>query len=264
DAGIIPLASIGDRVWYDANDNGIQDGGESGVSGITVTLFNSVGTAIDTTTTDGSGNYSFVDLVPGTYSVGFSLPPNHVFSRRDQGMNDANDSDPARTTGRTDNTVLDPGENDMTWDAGIMQVASLGDFVWYDSNDNGQQDVGESQVPGVTVLLFNANNNIVAVDVTNVSGQYLFENLYPGDYYVVFTAPAGMVFSRQNVGSDLSDSDPNRFAPNIGRTATTTLLPGENDMTWDAGVMMVASIGDRVWNDANDNGIQDDGELGVG
>jgi len=31
-------ATVGDFVWEDANKNGIQDGGESGVSGVTIRL----------------------------------------------------------------------------------------------------------------------------------------------------------------------------------------------------------------------------------
>ncbi len=31
-------AAIGDRVWFDTNRNGIQDAGETGVPGVTVTL----------------------------------------------------------------------------------------------------------------------------------------------------------------------------------------------------------------------------------
>ncbi|MEZ4605645.1 MAG: SdrD B-like domain-containing protein [Deinococcales bacterium] len=32
-------ASLGDRVWKDANKNGIQDAGEAGVAGVVVTLW---------------------------------------------------------------------------------------------------------------------------------------------------------------------------------------------------------------------------------
>ena len=37
---------------------------------------------------------------------------------------------------------------------------------------------------------------------------------------------------------------------------------GETDLTWDAGLYQKASIGDRVWLDANKNGVQDSGEAG--
>ena len=37
-------------------------------------------------------------------------------------------------------TTLDPGENDPTWDAGMYVLASLGDYVWYDVDQDGIQD----------------------------------------------------------------------------------------------------------------------------
>jgi hypothetical protein len=61
---------IGDTVWNDANGNGIQDNGETGIAGVTVTLLDSNGQPIPggTATTDANGQYTFkVDA--GTYSV---------------------------------------------------------------------------------------------------------------------------------------------------------------------------------------------------
>ncbi|MBL8119000.1 MAG: carboxypeptidase regulatory-like domain-containing protein, partial [Anaerolineae bacterium] len=263
DAGVMELSSIGDRVWDDANDNGLQDGGESGFSNVTVTLYDGTGTQVGTpTTTDANGNYSFTNLVPGDYYIEFTLPSGYVFSRLDQGGDDTADSDVNRTTGRTITTTLIPGEDDMSWDAGIMQVASIGDRVWDDANDNGLQDGGESGVQNVTVTLYDGTGTQVgSATTTNASGNYSFTNLVPGDYYVVFTLPSGYAFSRLDQGGDdTTDSDANRTT---GRTVTTTLIPGENDTSWDAGIMLLASIGDRVWNDANDNGVQDGGETGV-
>ena len=43
DNGFVPAASIGDRVWHDTDRDGIQDPGEPGVAGVTVTLFGSDG-----------------------------------------------------------------------------------------------------------------------------------------------------------------------------------------------------------------------------
>ena len=66
---------IGDTVWNDANGNGIQDAGEPGIPGVTVTLLDSNGNPIPghTTVTDANGKYKFkVDA--GTYYVQFSLP----------------------------------------------------------------------------------------------------------------------------------------------------------------------------------------------
>ena len=49
---------IGNRVWLDVDNDGIQDAGEAGISGVQVQLIKS-GTTIATATTDASGNYYF-------------------------------------------------------------------------------------------------------------------------------------------------------------------------------------------------------------
>ncbi|MBZ0288082.1 MAG: carboxypeptidase regulatory-like domain-containing protein, partial [Anaerolineae bacterium] len=263
DAGLVPRASIGNYVWQDTNGNGQQNGGEPGISGVTVNLLNSSGTVINTTTTSAAGAYSFTNLPPGTYAVEFVLPATHIFTTQDSSVaTDSTDSDADRTTGRTINTVLSPGENDMIWDAGMVLPASLGNYVWLDANDNGVQDGGESGVPNVTVRLLNTSFAVLATTTTDAGGNYLLNNLIPGSYIVEFVPPAGHVIARLDQGgNDATDSDANRTT---GRTITKNLAMGENDLTWDAGLVQVASIGDRVWIDINNNGVQDGGENGLG
>ncbi len=59
---------VGDRVWIDANLDGIQDVGEVGARGATIRLTLPDGTT-RTTTTGENGIYQFCDLAPGTYLV---------------------------------------------------------------------------------------------------------------------------------------------------------------------------------------------------
>ncbi|MFD8499967.1 SdrD B-like domain-containing protein, partial [Amycolatopsis sp. NPDC059657] len=78
DAGFVapppaPLNKLGDYVWIDKNDNGLQDDGEPGVEGVTATLKDGTGAVKDTTKTDASGKYGFGDLPDGTYSVCFDV-----------------------------------------------------------------------------------------------------------------------------------------------------------------------------------------------
>ncbi|MFN7964020.1 MAG: SdrD B-like domain-containing protein [Thermoanaerobaculia bacterium] len=61
--------SLGDRLWLDADDDGVQDGGESGINGATVRLRNSSGTVMATQVTSGNGNYLFTGLAAGLYTV---------------------------------------------------------------------------------------------------------------------------------------------------------------------------------------------------
>ena len=73
-------------------------------------------------TTDSNGNYLFTNLKPGTYSVQFdkaTLPAGYSFTTKDSGA-DATDSDANPADGKTIQTVLDSGESDKTWDAGIV------------------------------------------------------------------------------------------------------------------------------------------------
>ncbi|MEF3273474.1 MAG: carboxypeptidase regulatory-like domain-containing protein, partial [Chloroflexus sp.] len=267
DAGLVAaLASVGDRVWHDQNYNGVQDLGEPGVAGVPVALYRPgidgvAGTADDglvaTTTTDGTGVYSFTGLPPGRYFIQFGpLPTGYAVTPTDSGTNDALDSDADVVTRRTALIDLAPGVNDPNWDMGIFVFASLGDRVWRDTNNNGIQEAGEPGVSGVQVQLFQPGSSVpVATTTTNGSGLYTFSNLIPADYYVEFALPTGYRASPANQGSDDTiDSDAD---PITRQTSVTTLAPGENDPTWDFGIVPVASIGDRVWFDSNANGIQD-------
>lgn len=50
---------IGNRVWIDTNGNGVQDPGETGISGVTVRLYQG-STLVGTAVTDANGEYYFV------------------------------------------------------------------------------------------------------------------------------------------------------------------------------------------------------------
>ena len=231
---VLARASLGDFVWNDTNANGIQDAGEPGIENVTVRLLDSGGNTIDTTTTDANGLYQFTGLTPGTYSVQFVAPGGYTISPQNAGSDDTVDSDADTTTGITPQYTLASGENNPTIDAGLYQLASLGDFVWNDLNANGIQDAGEPGIDGVSVELFNGSGVSQGTTTTAGGGLYAFTNLTPGDYYLTFTPPAGFVFSPQNAGGDDTvDSDANTAT---GTAATTTLTSGENDITWDAGL----------------------------
>src|SRR5262249_4677545 len=137
------------------------------------------------------------------------------------------------------------GQSNLTVDAGMYQVASLGDFVWLDSNSNGLQDAGEPGIAGVTVQLMDGTGtNVLASTTTNASGLYSFTNLMPGPYVVRFVSPAGYQLTTANVGTnDAIDSD---ASVSTGKTGARTLASNQVDNTNDAG-FLPAAIGDRVW-----------------
>ena len=256
--GGVQAASVGDTVWEDTNGNGIQEAGESGVANVTVQLLNGSGAVVATTSTGATGVYQFTNLLPGNYSVKFVKPAGYEFTKTKVGSNAGLDSDPDATTGIAGPFAVKPADAITSIDAGLYRPVSLGDFVWDDSNGNGQQDPAESGIAGVSVQLLNGSGAVVGTAVTSAGGAYLFTNLAPGTYSVRFLTPAGYVPTVSNIGNDNSDSDPVG-----GVTSAVTLASGGSNSTLDAGFYKPASVGDRVWDDTNGNGLQDPGEPGL-
>jgi hypothetical protein len=300
DAGLIlrtpPVpSSIGDRVWFDTNGDGNQDSGEPGVAGVTVTLYDQVtGNIIAVTTTDANGNYLFNNLPNGTYQVGFSAPAGTVLSPNVGGTTPGNgttnsDADPA--TGKTGTITISAAGTQITGiDAGVKNdpKGAIGDFVWNDLNKDGIQDAGEPGIPGVTMQLYDpgpdgvpggGDDVLKATTTTDASGYYIFPGLDPAKYFVVATPPAGYSLSPKDVtagnpGGDSKDSDFGAgAAPYAGKLVSPvkTLRPVAGgvtrDMTIDLGLFNstnnLNSLGDKVWNDINNNGILDGTEAGV-
>jgi uncharacterized surface anchored protein len=259
DFGIFRPATIGDYVWHDFDADGTQDGGESGLAGVTVTLMLPGGTPISTTTTSASGLYSFTNLISGSYYISFTMPAGFDRASPRDLAGDSVDSDADPTTLRTIDTDLAPGENDSNWDMGLYRLARIGDYVWEDLDGDGRQDAGESGVPGVTVTLFSGAIPL-STTTTGATGAYTFTGLVPGAYSLVFTPTDGYTFTRRDLAGDTIDSDAD---PSSGATIATTLDSGESDPTWDAGLYRPATYGDFFWEDRNGDGQQDAGEPGI-
>ena len=280
-----PYGSIGDYVFFDKNNNGIQDAGENGVKGVKVELQDKDMVAIKTTTTDASGKYLFDSLATGQYFVKFYAPGDTSFVAFNQGGDLAKDSNAGEsgTPGKTNVINIDTSKpsgdilrNNFTIDAGLYKAptpyGSIGDFVFFDTNNNGAQDAGEPGINGVTVQL--QDSNMVAIDsmITAGGGKYLFDSLVTGTYFVKFFAPSGQTFVTPNQGGDPAKDSNAGESGTPGKTNAITIdtsLPasdiGRNNPTIDAGLNKVVtpygSIGDFVWLDTNNNGVQDADEL---
>nr|MBX2824601.1 carboxypeptidase regulatory-like domain-containing protein [Gammaproteobacteria bacterium] len=281
DAGLIdtasnPMASIGDTVWKDLNGNGLQERDEPGVPNVTVTLWvDSDGngepdTQVDSTSTNDMGAYQFVNLDPAqTYIVQFEQMPSMPYTTPDEGDDDTVDSDVNPESGYAPPVTLVDGEYNPDIDAGMLDLpAAIGNKVWKDLNKNGQQDAGEAGIAGVTVNLWTDDDGDgkpdmqVATMMTGENGEYLFSGLNSHNTYIVQVVPLDECeFTVVNQGDDASDSD---FDPKSGTSAPITLQPGETNDSVDAGLILTtASLGNTVWKDTNENGIQESGEQGV-
>lgn len=78
-------------VWNDANKNGVQDGGEVGITGAKVSIFDSTNTLVATIDTGSDGIYSFL-VSDGTYRIEVQPPPGMTASPTNAAGNDTIDS----------------------------------------------------------------------------------------------------------------------------------------------------------------------------
>ncbi len=251
---------LGDFVWEDNNFNGIQDPGERGIENVKVELLDKDKNILDTILTDNDGAYYFYSLHQGEYYVKFTKPDGYYSTKRKIGGGNS-DSDADLFTGFTELILLDKYEKDSTIDAGFYKLASLGDTVWVDKDGDGIQDADESGLSDVEVKLLDCNDIEINTTTTDQNGKYVFEDLNPGDYKIQFILPAGYKFTASKSGTDINaDSDAEE---STGKTDCESLTSGENNMTYDAGVYVPASLGDMVWLDKNANGVQEQREPGI-
>jgi len=266
-------ATVGNRVWFDSNRNGLQDNGEPGMGDVFVGLydpnFNLVsdvwGSVVGFQRTDSNGNYIFSELPPGTYKVMVLYPSGFQPTTAGVGSDPSIDS----STFTADSAFVPAGSSDLTLDFGVVGAkVKVGSFVWVDADSDGVQDQGESGLAGAVLTLTDMSGNpvtdifgrTVATQTTSSTGEYLFDFLPLGQYKVNITYPTGYVATTAGAGSD-------RAVDSSTNTATSVNLPndGDADLTLDFGVVPPAkvSVGNFVWVDADADGVQDQGESGL-
>ncbi len=228
DAGFYQTVTVGDFVFNDANGNGIQDTGETGLAGVLVSIYRPgfgpdgiAGTSDDAAvvasqTTAAGGAYSFPGLRPGTYQVGFGALTGYNRTPADQGSDDAKDSDASVTTGLTGSYLIAAGSTNNQIDAGYYQPGSISGFVLADTNND---DSGDSPLSGVTLTLVNASGSPIDGDpntsgvqpitaITAANGSYSFAGLAPGTYGVLETQPSGYISVSDKDGGNLDEIRP--------------------------------------------------------
>ncbi len=248
--------SIGDFVWWDDNTNGLQD--ESPLVGIpnaAVLLYfdaNNNGILdpaegdyqVGFAMTDASGNYLFDNLPPGRYLV-------DVYE--DSITTDGN-RNIVPTTANVLYVNLGAGETYLAADFGYYEGALVQGYVFHDDDRNGLFETHENGLQGITVTLTGTDmfgNPITQTTTTDAAGYFVF--IVPeGDYTLTYS-------TAQTTAAGYPDA-----------TTVTSFefhaYPGENwyeQTVFDFGVDYSGVVGDRVWNDANGDGVQDPGEPGL-
>ena len=161
-------------------------------------------------------------------------------------------------------TVAEPENLDV--DFGYRGLGVIGDTIWLDLDASGdlQPQPDDLLLPNVEVTLTYTNPggvDMVITTTTDVNGNYLFPFLPDGDYTVTVnpaTLPGGVDpivdpdGGADNTSAVTLDDDPGTPAVNEGI-----------DLDQDFAYVGTGSIGDLVWNDVDELGTVDSGEVGI-
>lgn len=190
DAGFIKSYSLGDRVWLDWNQDGLQNEGEKGIAGASVSLYRVDGPDgtitegqgfVARTITDNKGDYKFTDLPKGYYIVRFDISSlrktggyayQYDFTKAGTSSFINNNDSDAKNLVDLDGRIRDtavinlseegmnglPGEDkekryDPRWDAGLVVYSAISGFCF---DDQDYDDVQGLMIPlsGTKVELY--------------------------------------------------------------------------------------------------------------
>jgi hypothetical protein len=242
---------IGNRVWIDTNENGIQDPGEPPVAGVYVLLYaatgatgfgNQVGTAI----TNANGEYYFssnnsegwwagVDEFGGGLTVGQSYRIRMDWPSTYTGSGALAGYELTQATATSASTALDTSvDNNATTVSSYPQI----DVPTVTSGmSNHTYDFGFKLTPAPTTTTSSTTSTSTTVTSTSTTSST--------------TSTSTTVTSTSTTSSTTSTST------TIATTTTTSSIPPATIVP--GGV----SVGNYVWIDLNKDGVQDAGEPGI-
>lgn len=242
---------IGDYVWSDADSDGIQDPGEPGIGGVTVELIDNLGNLIATTTTTADGSYLFTAVNPGEYSV--RMQAAEFNPGGDLEGYTATVGPQSEGANQSDPFTVNAGDVLLDVDFGFNNASTytITDSVWLDVDADGVFDATENGIMDVTVNLLDDAGNIIASTDTDANGDFSFNGVSPGDYTLSISDNNGELIGLSGTTT-------------AGRTrAQDVTVVAANVVGENFGYNAPGTIGDRIWSDANGNGVQDPGEVGI-
>lgn len=211
------VSQVSGYVYHDIDDDGLKDPGEEGIGGVTIALSgtNSLGAPIAgrTVVTDASGYYLFDGLAPGNYTV-TELPPQPALYPLD-GKDTAGSLGGSSAINDVISGIALPGDSSsINNNFGELKPASLSGYVYFDANDNGIKEAGETPIPGTVITLNGFAGGFVSLNATtDPSGFYHFDNLRPGTYALLEgTPPVAHIDGKDTIGSQGGDTANDNFS----------------------------------------------------
>jgi uncharacterized repeat protein (TIGR01451 family) len=240
------VITISGQVWNDngadagIRANGLQDGTEPGLAGAIVSLSSGL-----TQTTGSDGKFLLYAPPDVTITVTETNPTDFV----------STNAIPGNGASKLDNDTLIVGPlasrltsaDNLFGDVISSSTAIITGTVFDDQNENGILDAIEPGLPGITVSLEISGSNIITVP-TDAAGLYQFAVAPGTDVRITSAGPGGSFY-------------PTTPETVMVRPPAAGLFPDNNfGYSSDRSIAIISGI---VFDDANSNGLQDLGELGL-
>lgn len=278
-------ASLAGLVYVDANDNGMQDAGETVIPDVQLTLsgIDARGNSVNLVTRSrADGVFRFNGLAGGVYDLTETHPAGVLDGRETAGSsggtvdNSSFDTTPAHN--RIGAITLAAGAQASGYLFGERPSPRQGNLfgrVYVDSNGNGRADEDEAGIAGVVLHLEGQTlgGQPLKLSVTSAAnGAYAFNAVPPSGeagYRLSQVQPAGYLDGATSAPAGARSGTPNAAKPvpagGMDTIAGILVVAGTNLSGYDFGERPLQgnSIGGSVYIDANGNGMRDAGEAGI-
>lgn len=249
-AAAAPQTMLSLNIFYDNDLSGARSEGDLPYPAGSITLTHALtGTEISAAP-DENGVFTLPTAYPGAYTFSLSLPDDHTLfapkeAKEEAGLWRGAFSAPA-------------GQAELS--LSVVQFGGISGAVW-------NLDGSKNSLSALPVVLIDASTGKTAAQTaTGKDGGYAFSRLYPGEYRLGFSIPAGYRYAREMdtaARKSIVTAQMDTVRGESGRSEVISLSMGENLPAMDVGMGAVGTLGDLAWLDLDGDGMQDTGEPGV-
>ncbi len=227
--GFQPPTTINGHVFLDNNGDGIENGTDAGISGLTVVLTPAGGGAPIAVTTNATGDYSTPATAGTTYSVQVTGPAGTTLT----------------TANNPQNVIAVGGTSTAATKVGFQPPTTINGHVFLDNNGDGIENGTDAGISGLTVVLTPAGGGAPITVTTNGTGDYSTPATAGKTYSVQVTGPAGTTLTTAN------------------NPQTVIAIGGTTTAATKVGFQAPTVINGHVFLDNNGDGIENGTDAGI-
>jgi len=243
--------SIAGRIHADDGPDCDFDHPHNMLQGVRVDLLDGQGNVIATTYTNKDGEYSFVGLRPGTYSVREHNPDGYFDGGERVGTLGGAKSDVGNFSFIT-GIAVGSDQHGVQYDFCEKLPGSISGRVHADHHEDCDFDDPEILLADVRIDLLDASGNVIATTYTDANGEYHFTGLRAGEYQVREHQPAAYYDGGERIGT--AGGTKFDLLPEYSMFAGINITWGQDAIQYDFCEKVGVSLSGNVYHDRDDDG----------